>query len=251
MAIDKPIVGASLGETIETSKLNPVSFYNPMYMTFGNMKDQVLMQISFKIALFSVYDSGFFAGYTQKMWWKLYDASAPFRETNYNPEIFWKWKMSYGILDYVQLGFVEHNSNGLGGLESRGMNGSYAKIQFSYGEPINFGINVKGNWTWNTSAGNKDIGTYEGYYDAEIFAKLEKHGEFTDKEKLSVKWHTGSGMNGFDWKKGFIEVGLQVRLLIKEINPNLFFQFRYGYGEGGLVNYNVKDTAMRVGFILN
>ena len=238
-------------ESIDIQKLNPLSFYKPIYFTFGNNKDQVLVQLSFKAALLSFYNMGFFAGYSQQMWWKLYDGSSPFRETNYNPEFFWKWRMDYGILEYVQIGFVEHLSNGISGPGSRGLNRSYGQIQLSYGSPIAFGFNLKGNWTWDQSGDNPDILDYLGYYEAELFAKLEKNGLYTDKEKISVKWHTGKGMYGFDWKKGFVEVGLQTRLLIKAINPNVFLQFRYGYGESGFVDYNRKNFAVRLGLTLD
>lgn len=242
---------AEESEYIDVKKLNPLSFYKPVYIVFGNQQDQVLAQISFKASVFSWYDMGFFFGYSQMMWWRLYDNSAPFRETNYNPEIFWKWRTNKFILDYIQIGLVEHLSNGKDGDTSRSLNRSYIQVQFDYGTPINYGVNFKFDYIWNISGKNADLTDYTGYYDAGIFVKLEKAGTYTDKEKIYVNWHTGKNYYGFDFTKGFVEIGLQVRLLIKEINPNMFIQFRYGYGEEGFVDYNKKDMAVRVGVTID
>ncbi len=75
--------------------------------------------------------------YTQKVWWQLYSLSAPFRETNYAPEVFIVIPTSRGIdnrsgLKAVKLGYI-HESNGQEGYRSRSWNRLY----------------VTGMWQWD------------------------------------------------------------------------------------------------------
>jgi hypothetical protein len=69
-----------------------LSFYNPLYILFGNKDDQVKVQLSFKYDLFYgiINNLGLYLAYTQLMDWRLYDKSSPFRDINFNPEVFWR-----------------------------------------------------------------------------------------------------------------------------------------------------------------
>lgn len=65
------------------------------------------------------------AAYTQKSWWQLYSPSSPFRESNYNPEVFVGIPM-YGKTDAINLkrvaiGFA-HQSNGQGNISLNDIN---------------------------------------------------------------------------------------------------------------------------------
>ena len=228
---------------------DPYSHFSPYkanYLIFGNMDDQVKAQLSFRYE--TIRKTGIFLGYTQTMFWKLYDKSCPFAEINYNPEIFWNFGDN---LNYIQLGVYEHKSNGKGGLESRGWNRSYVQFQVSTGDSFNMGVNVKGFYIWDKADENKDIDGYSGYYEAKIFFRSLKFsiGDLIDKEELYVRGGTGSAHFGFDYKKGWIEVGLKFRVLFKLLKPSLFVQGFYGYGES-LIDYNKKDFSLRAGFML-
>src|SRR5690606_28087002 len=66
--------------------------------------------------------------YTQKAFWQIYDTdnSRPFRETNYNPEIF----LRYGPKNlFMDLGY-EHESNGKSDPDSRSWDTAYLKVSF-------------------------------------------------------------------------------------------------------------------------
>jgi phospholipase A1 len=67
--------------------------------------------------------------YTQKVWWQIYAESSPFRETNYEPEIYVTIPSSKELdkksgIKGIRFGFV-HESNGRFGLQSRSWNRLY------------------------------------------------------------------------------------------------------------------------------
>ncbi len=105
---------------------------------FGENLDHVEMefQLSLKApiaeAVFTEQDALFF-GFTVRAFWQAYnnDISAPFRETNYEPEIYWAtpvpWKVLGGDASFVALG-LSHQSNGRSQLFSRSWNRVYALL---------------------------------------------------------------------------------------------------------------------------
>ncbi len=74
-------------------------------------------------------------GYTQLSFWQLYEESAYFRETNYNPELFVTIPTIFSgekiFLKALRLSFA-HQSNGRGGEEERSWNYLSASAYFQY-----------------------------------------------------------------------------------------------------------------------
>ena len=105
---------------------------------FGEDLDNLEMQFQLSLkapiaeGLFTEQDALFF-GFTVQAFWQAYnkDISAPFRETNYEPEIYWAtpvpWKILGGDASFVALG-LSHQSNGRSQLFSRSWNRLYAGI---------------------------------------------------------------------------------------------------------------------------
>lgn len=97
---------------------------------------EVQFQLSIKApiaeGLFTEQDALFF-GFTVRSFWQAYnnDISAPFRETNYEPELFWAtpvpWNVFGGDAAFVVLG-LSHQSNGRSQLFSRSWNRIYATL---------------------------------------------------------------------------------------------------------------------------
>ncbi len=104
-----------------TSALNREVYdeINPEISSFYQ-SEEVNFQISLKVQVNN--DSLFFrndslqAGLTLEAWWQLYsnDVSSPFRETNYQPEVFYtvplRWR-PFGLRPSATIG-LEHQSNG-------------------------------------------------------------------------------------------------------------------------------------------
>lgn len=95
----------------------------------------VHFQVSLKFFLAEPLGTPLFFGYTQKSWWQLYDSkgSRPFRESNYNPELF--FTQSLGDIPYlreVRYGY-EHESNGGGLGESRSRDQVFGRLFARWG----------------------------------------------------------------------------------------------------------------------
>ena len=78
-------------------------------------------------------DDAIFAGFTLKAFWQVYnnEISSPFRETNYEPEVFWvnpvPWNVFGGDATVVTLG-LSHESNGRSLPNSRSWNRLYGGL---------------------------------------------------------------------------------------------------------------------------
>ncbi|WP_395340886.1 phospholipase A [Ningiella sp. W23] len=81
-------------------------------------------------------NSGVFFGFTTTSFWQVYnsDVSKPFRETNYEPEVFYQWAPNWDVFGLrfngAQIGF-NHMSNGQDQLKSRSWNRIVATALFS------------------------------------------------------------------------------------------------------------------------
>jgi phospholipase A1 len=105
---------------------------------FGQDLDntEVQFQVSIKApiteGLFTEQDA-LFVGFTVRSFWQAYndDLSSPFRETNYEPELFWitpvPWEILGGDASLFALG-LSHQSNGRSQLFSRSWNRVYASV---------------------------------------------------------------------------------------------------------------------------
>jgi phospholipase A1 len=202
-------------------------------------------QISLKVPIakdFIVDDSTIWAGYTQVSLWQVYngDASAPFRETNYEPEIFWDFDTNgnWGGLPLQEfsIGFV-HQSNGRGALLSRSWNRAYANFLFA---DDNWAFGFK---PWyripekEEDDDNPDIAKYLGYADFTFGYKT--HGyNFTTLLRNNMRSednHTSATLS--------MSFPLPGRL-------NGYVEYVNGYGET-LIDYNYRNKRIGFGVILH
>lgn len=234
----------------------PLSGYKPIYLIAGNNEDQVKVQISFKYDLFSPYKIGLFAAYSQYMFWDLYEASSPFREINFNPDLFLRFEsknnflndIDLGGLDYFQLGLYEHMSNGKDEDNSRGWDRFYIQFQVSAFELFNIGFNLKYFFMYAIADENEAIQDHIGSFEAKFFIRYKKN-----KEEIYARFGAGGGRHHFVLKEGWQEYGIMIRPFFTRIRP--YLQLFHGYGES-MIDYDVKNTgafkgySIRLGIIL-
>lgn len=231
---------------------SPMSIYKDNYFLSGDkIEDQVIFQISAKFDPFYPLDLGAYFAYTQKSHWKIYDNSAPFKENNYMPEVFFQFTSGKNIfnnavipgVDYIKASPIFHKSNGLEGAESRSINTYYGEMQVSAGEVLNIGASGKVFAYYNKSRKNEDINKYNKNYEANIFLKLRsKNVMYLDKEEINVRFAGNPTGNGW------YEAEFKFRILTTYVQPKLFIQFRSGYDEF-LINYNEKQKSLRAGLV--
>ncbi|MFZ3071754.1 MAG: phospholipase A [Thermodesulfobacteriota bacterium] len=218
--------------------------HKPVYFIVLDNKD-VKFEISFKVKLAS--DYGFYFGYTQKSFWDLFEKSSPFRESNYNPEIFWEAREGSSVENGFGMGRtligVEHESNGMGGEESRSWNRVYVEQRVSYNPP-SFDNKTKKDFLifslklWPVvQAGeeNKDITDYQGY--GELSAEVN-----VLPVRFFVKARKGTRSDA-----GSVESSLAMD--IPSLNVYPFVQYWYGYGES-LLKYDELERRWGIGVMM-
>ncbi|MFP1724156.1 phospholipase A [Lonsdalea quercina] len=204
-------------------------------------KDEVNFQISLGFPLWRgiLGDNSLLgASYTQGSWWQLSNKSesSPFRETNYEPQIFLGWATDYSLAGWtlrdVEVGF-SHQSNGRSDPTSRSWNRAYARLMAQNG---NWQVELK---PWlrisDSKDDNPDITRYMGHYRVRV-GYLWGDSIFSAEGRYN--WNSGYGGGEVSWSYPLTE---HVRFYTKVFS---------GYGES-LIDYNHRQTRVGVGVTLN
>jgi phospholipase A1 len=198
-------------------------------------------QVSFLVSagrnLFNT-DFDLLLGYTQHSWWQVFNEnwSRPFRESNYEPELFFRKIMNkdrsiWGIdLIGYDVGIV-HQSNGETQEMSRSWNRLLSRFVLSYDNII-----IRPTIWWRIpeekeTKQNADIYRYLGY------GELAMNYYFDNKDTIGILWRPGTDYHGVELNYT-IDIGKNIRPYIKGY---------YGYGES-LINYNIKSERIAIGF---
>lgn len=222
-----------------TSDLNKeaISSYN---WSEHARKDEVKFQISLAFPLWRGIagdNSVLAASYTQRSWWQLSNSheSAPFRETNYEPQLFLGWATDYRFGDWtlqdVEVGY-NHQSNGRSDPTSRSWNRLYTRLA---AKNNHFLVEVKPWYVLGDSNDNPDITKYMGYYQLKLGYEL---GDWILSAKGQYNWNTGYGG---------AELGVSYPIT-KHVR--VYSQLYSGYGES-LIDYNFNQTRIGIGVMLN
>ncbi|MFK0571963.1 phospholipase A [Endozoicomonas sp.] len=220
-----------------------------------NIKNFSSTEIKFQLSVKAPLAEGVFNGYgdiyvayTNTSWWQAYNEnSAPFRETNHEPEVFMVLPTDYQFFGFdmnmVAAGFT-HQSNGRSGELSRSWNRLYAQFIFSKG---NFVASIKPWWRIpepekepgeeNSSKGddNPDIEKYMGYGELHLGYQIQEHnlGMMLRNNLRS----DNKGAVQLDWS---FPINRRFRGYIQYFN---------GYGES-LIDYNDSANRLSVGVML-
>lgn len=202
--------------------------------------EEIKFQLSFKIPLvedgvFNDQDRVYF-GFTVKSFWQAYSSeiSAPFRETNYRPEIFYETPLPIESGDgtwFSRVGF-EHESNGRTQDLSRSWNRVYTGIGYAEDD---FMLYVE---PWyripDNDDDNPDIEDYMGHF------------ELTSAYKYESLEFTGVARYNFSTGYGGVEAGMSFPLFGRVRG---YVQYYQGYGES-LIDYNYNTKRIGVGILL-
>ena len=245
-------VGKNEDRPLSAHKLNYAAIDNWP----GNNNAQIKFQISMKFRVltpnlyvlkYNVFPAYF--AYTQKSLWNINQPSSPFEENNYNPEFFLDYPVNAAIIGRIKLrnivvSPIEHESNGLSGVQSRSWNRQYVLVKFGLESKEKLAITnsflsdkallyVK---LWNAS----------GYEEENAYLQsVGKDGTFLD---YMGRGEIGVSVRNFLWGGALKDHQLDIRTPIfrdsdkdsykfefRQQLPNmnfaLYLQYWYGYGE--------------------
>lgn len=210
-------------------------------------------QISFKVPLNKHHADTkwlWFFGYTQLSVWQMlnFEHSAPFRDTNFEPEIMLYRLTNTDILGWklrlINFGLIDHQSNGQVPPYSRSWNRSY--IEFIMERGRNY-IGFKAWHRWNESKkDNPD--DYEGDDNPDI-EEYVGHGELRfmhvgERNNLGLVIRDTTHRDG----RGSFQVDWSFPVSDKE-GLRFYLQYFKGYGET-LIDYNIKRERFGIGLML-
>jgi phospholipase A1 len=250
----------SQGEQIGTKTDSPVAAYKLNYFAInnspGNDNAQVKFQISMKFRVlrpnlyvlkYNVFPAYF--AYTQMSLWNVGQPSRPFEESNYNPEFFLDYQINAGIIGRIKLRNIvvsplEHESNGLAGIQSRSWNRQYILIKF--GVESKEELAEKNSFLsdkallyvklWHASGYGDERAYLQSIGSSDTFLNYMGHGEIgvsirnflwggsLRDHQLDIKTPIFRTINKDSYK-------LEFRQQLPNMNFAIFLQYWYGYGE--------------------
>ncbi|GGW86371.1 phospholipase A [Alteromonas halophila] len=229
---------------------NPNSLGNENLTPDNVDNTEAKFQISVKTPLYlnDQKAGGLYFGFTLTSFWQLYndEVSKPFRETNYEPELFWQQNTELNVLGYtfntIQAGF-NHMSNGQSGLRSRSWNRLFASLLFSSKENLYY---VKAWYripedkkTSPMDATGDDNPNITDYYGRMEFGYGTRFGDV--KLLMLIRNNLNFGNN-----RGSIQLNLNYPLSDRY---DLMLQYFNGYGDS-LIDYDRSQERIGIGFSL-
>lgn len=228
---------------------NPVS-NNPLVADDDLQHQEAKFQISLKAPLLTDFWNGntLYFSFTAISWWQLYntDLSRPFRETNYEPELFVTrpvdWQLGPIDSELITAGYW-HQSNGKDVPVSRGWDRLFVSYVFRTGS---WYVSVKPWWRIPESRtrpeddpkrdDNPDIERYLGHFDLAIIKPMGNH-----VLEMMLRNNLRRGDN-----RGSVQVDYSFP--ISSRFKGLLQGFS-GYGDS-LINYNNYENRISVGILL-
>lgn len=232
------------------SEARGLNTHRPMFVfpatyadEFHGSESELVFQLSGK---WRVFGSDFYLAYTQKSFWQFVnnERSSPFRETNYDPEVFYRWELDRARWNRWALDVgIEHESNGQTYPDSRSWNRVYVAPFQAKGRHLvylKFWYRVpEGSPSTDTNQDgddNPDITDYLGYGEWTFSRQIGNSQLLT----LMVRGNpaTGRGASQLTWS-------------VPSEEGWVFWAFSvfHGYGES-LVFYDQEVTRAMFGVML-
>lgn len=222
--------------------------YVPLFEAAGEPAEldntEAKFQISFKARVWASEDNrwGVWAAYTQQNQWQVYndEISRPFRETNYEPELFATWRpgidLGGGFKWNLVSGGFNHQSNGRTDALSRSWNRLFVEGAV---ERENLVISAR---FWyripedDDDDDNPDITDYLG------------HGQIGALYRWRDNTFSAAYRGSFKTGKGAFQAGWYSRPFLGPFRG--YVQVFTGYGES-LIDYNWRQTTIGAGIALS
>ena len=230
----------------------PLSENDPMYFVIGSRGPTTArFQLSMKYRLFDAgvgvgearpWLSGLYFGYTQNSLWDVSSESKAFRNTSYQPSVFWKWERleQRAFFDGARLG-LEHESNGDQGDRSRSINIAFVRPEWRWQLGTGIFTFMPKLYTYLDKEENTDIDDYRGYADWRV------------RYDSGLNWIANGTLRYGTAGKGSVLLDLSRRIRDMKMGPvstYLHLQFFAGYGED-ITDYNRKQKSqIRIGFAI-
>ncbi|WP_153100205.1 phospholipase A [Paraburkholderia hayleyella] len=249
---------AASGDTLTTNRdaFARISYFEPMYVGVGHNGDTTArFQFSFKYRVMMPDDlrskrflDNLYFAYTQTSIWDLSKASKPFRDTSYQPQVFYDvadtgWHSPWFSRMGMMAG-IGHESNGKAGADSRSINIAFVRPTWEFGdlEANHLSISPK-LYYYIEKSDNRDIADYRGYMDL-----LVKYGSpngwqlATTLRKGMKSWY------------GSVDAQLTyplARLIGSAWGGYVWLGYFNGYGED-ILDYNRRQhTVVRIGYSIS
>lgn len=226
------------------------NYFLPASYTFNNIQDRHNFETNFQLSvekplsynLFG-FDETISLAYTQRSFWQTTKHSAPFRETNYEPEVFALLPIEKGkYLKAIKTSFM-HSSNGKRDDESRSLNRIYTEAYFQFS---NLFVIPR---VWyripepSKDDDNKHFYRYYGYGDITLLYAYKEHTfDLLVRNNLRLD-KTNKGALEFNWTFPLPE-------FISSKNTYGMFQVFHGYGQS-LIDYDREVTNIGFGIALS
>ncbi|MDI5893190.1 phospholipase A [Halomonas rhizosphaerae] len=207
----------------------------------AEMKFQFSAKFNLVEDLFGDYGGDLHFAYTQRSWWQAFnaDASSPFRETNYEPEVFIDFENRWSLLGWTNINnrlAFNHQSNGRSDPLSRSWNRLILESTIVNDD---WALTLAPHWRIPESEeedDNPDIHKYLGYGDITLAHRLNGDNELS----LMLRGNPSDSRMGtqvdYSWP------------LFGSIRGHV--QYYYGYGES-LIDYDRRNHRLSLGFSLN
>jgi phospholipase A1 len=242
-AAEEPVLSFQTVQSGPGLSLHKAMFMQPATWSdeYNGRLTEAVFQISAKHRLF---DTRLYFAYTQISFWQAWDHkhSAPFRETNYNPELFYRTQLFpfHSGFFGADIGF-EHESNGQRPPVSRSWNLLYVSPYYLYRHwlihlKVRYRIPEKEKEYPGAFVGddNPDITSYLGYTDLQVQYKAW-HGHLMH---LTLRGNIGKGRGG---------VCLAYTVPIpRSQRSSIGIRVSHGYGES-MVDYRKSLTRVGIG----
>ncbi|MGQ0619507.1 MAG: phospholipase A [Panacagrimonas sp.] len=232
-----------------------VDWHKPIFMLpytysrdYESAQTEVLFGVSAKLRPLG---PPLYFAYSQRSFWSLYDSdrSRPFRETNYNPEIFYRYlparAPSKPEPDFIWGldGGYEHESNGRNIPESRSWDRLYVAPFFERGGTalqlkIWYRLPEDAKKAEDDASGddNPDIDDFYGYSELHVQRRIGRDRRY----HLMVRGNPATG-------RGAVQFEYSWRIADRDLFWHAYFW--HGYGES-LQDYNDSVTRLGIGFAL-